>query len=135
MYRYFQSMNLISDIGGQLGLWLGLSAITVGELIEFFGSLGKVIFARCFKSKTHPNNNKQSLAWDDNNKIRNIHTFAWSYCVFLQCHIHCILCHTSNVHLQNVENIVSSFTFLNFSFTKRFIITHCFISFIKTNGW
>ena len=39
---FFQSQNLISDIGGQLGLWLGLSAITIGELIEFIASICKL---------------------------------------------------------------------------------------------
>ncbi|XP_045182436.2 amiloride-sensitive sodium channel subunit alpha-like [Mercenaria mercenaria] len=52
--KAYESQNLISDIGGQLGLWLGLSAITVGELIEFFASLGKLICANVCKKKTKP---------------------------------------------------------------------------------
>ncbi|XP_045167548.2 amiloride-sensitive sodium channel subunit alpha-like [Mercenaria mercenaria] len=52
--KAYESQNLISDIGGQLGLWLGLSAITMGELIEFFASLGKMVCANVCKKKTHP---------------------------------------------------------------------------------
>ncbi|KAJ8304243.1 hypothetical protein KUTeg_017826 [Tegillarca granosa] len=47
----YESQNLISDIGGQLGLWLGLSAITVGELMEFFAAIGKAMTASAVKRK------------------------------------------------------------------------------------
>ncbi|XP_048735212.2 degenerin unc-8-like [Ostrea edulis] len=48
----YESMNLISDVGGQLGLWLGLSAITVGEIVEFAMSLFRLCTAKFF-SKRH----------------------------------------------------------------------------------
>ena len=47
----FQSQNLISDVGGQLGLWLGLSAITIGEFIEFFVAIFKAATARAVKRR------------------------------------------------------------------------------------
>jgi len=31
----YEPMALVSDIGGQLGLWIGASLITVAEIIEF----------------------------------------------------------------------------------------------------
>ncbi|XP_041368150.1 degenerin-like protein asic-1 [Gigantopelta aegis] len=39
----YESPNLISDVGGQLGLWLGLSAFTLGELLSFLVSLAKTV--------------------------------------------------------------------------------------------
>ncbi|KAL4218107.1 ligand-gated sodium channel [Mactra antiquata] len=49
--KAYESQNLISDIGGQLGLWLGLSAITLGEVIEFLASLSRLIAHNMFAKK------------------------------------------------------------------------------------
>lgn len=48
---FFQSQNLISDVGGQLGLWLGLSAITFGEMIEFFMAIFKAFTAKAVRRR------------------------------------------------------------------------------------
>ncbi|XP_033750683.1 LOW QUALITY PROTEIN: acid-sensing ion channel 1-like [Pecten maximus] len=51
--RGYESQNLISDIGGQLGLWLGLSAITIGELVEFFAAIFKAVTAKAVRRRTY----------------------------------------------------------------------------------
>ncbi|EDO26902.1 predicted protein, partial [Nematostella vectensis] len=33
-YRSYELVNFVSDIGGQLGLWIGISALTASEFIE-----------------------------------------------------------------------------------------------------
>ncbi|KAH3711511.1 hypothetical protein DPMN_071180 [Dreissena polymorpha] len=51
--KAYESENLISDIGGQLGLWLGLSAITFGELIDLCVSMGRAALDKCCDRKLH----------------------------------------------------------------------------------
>lgn len=53
--KAYESMNLISDLGGQLGLWLGLSAITIGELCSFFFILSRSVTSTWFSgAETSP---------------------------------------------------------------------------------
>ncbi|XP_077870415.1 epithelial sodium channel subunit gamma-like [Saccoglossus kowalevskii] len=42
----YSEFDLISDIGGQLGLWIGVSMITVCEIFQFLGVLVKLLFRR-----------------------------------------------------------------------------------------
>lgn len=51
MLIFSQSDSLTSDIGGQLGLFVGMSIMTITEFVELFATL----FVACFskgKSKT-----------------------------------------------------------------------------------
>lgn len=47
--KSYESESLISDIGGQLGLWLGLSAITMGEIVEFLASIMRLAMDRVIR--------------------------------------------------------------------------------------
>ena len=47
----FQIENLLADIGGQLGLWIGVSVMTGVELLEFVISLFSYFCEKCKESK------------------------------------------------------------------------------------
>ena len=36
---FFQTTKLFGDIGGQLGLWIGISVMTLLEILQFFGEM------------------------------------------------------------------------------------------------
>ncbi|XP_060082440.1 amiloride-sensitive sodium channel subunit alpha-like [Ylistrum balloti] len=49
----YEVANLLSDIGGQLGLWIGLSIVSLFEIIEIISDLVVIGFLRlCGKKKT-----------------------------------------------------------------------------------
>lgn len=49
---HFQFVNLISDIGGQIGLWLGASILTIVELFSFVLNIGTVYCRNRIKNST-----------------------------------------------------------------------------------
>ena len=49
----FQEFKVISDLGGQIGLWLGVSMITVFEFVELLFDFAKVIFYKIYRKKYH----------------------------------------------------------------------------------
>ena len=48
-----QTIKLLSDLGGSVGLWLGFSIITVFEFVEFFVDICKLLSYQLFR-KHHP---------------------------------------------------------------------------------
>ena len=48
----------MSDIGGQLGLWIGFSVLTAAELLELFMLLFHAALKICRAKKTAEANNK-----------------------------------------------------------------------------
>ena len=51
-YFLSQLENLMSDIGGQLGLWIGVSVITCAELLKLFLDMLKVLCRKLFISNS-----------------------------------------------------------------------------------
>ncbi|XP_020626896.1 degenerin mec-4-like isoform X4 [Orbicella faveolata] len=46
--EYYAFENLMSDIGGQLGLWIGVSVITVAEVLKLLLDIFKVLFQKLY---------------------------------------------------------------------------------------
>jgi len=56
--RSYEIEDFVSDIGGQLGLWIGFSVLTVAEFLELFMLLFHAALKICRAKKTpEPNNN------------------------------------------------------------------------------
>ena len=43
---FLQEVNLLADIGGQLGLWIGISVLTCCEFLELLLLLGQTAMKR-----------------------------------------------------------------------------------------
>ena len=57
-----QEMDLLSDVGGQVGLWLGFSVITAIEFIEFVGDAIMLILTYRKRKRVDPDKeSKQAL--------------------------------------------------------------------------
>ena len=59
-------MDFISDLGGQLGLWLGLSMMTIVEVLEFLTDALRLLCSKCTKSGTL--NNESTEQSQENTK-------------------------------------------------------------------
>ncbi|KAL9988147.1 hypothetical protein ACROYT_G002555 [Oculina patagonica] len=49
--EYYALENLMSDIGGQLGLWIGLSVITVAEVFQLLLDIIKVLCRKTYRTE------------------------------------------------------------------------------------
>ena len=62
LYFVFQIENLLGDLGGQLGLWLGLTVISVWEIVEYIGLLLRCL---CCTARKSDRNGKSRAYHDD----------------------------------------------------------------------
>lgn len=49
---YLQIEDFVSDIGGQLGLWIGFSVLTAAEFLELIMLLCHLVIKKCSSKKT-----------------------------------------------------------------------------------
>ena len=68
----YTGSDIISDIGGQLGLWVGISVITLAEVLALIGDILSYLVGRChnttggFLNNNNYNNNNNP---ESNNKV------------------------------------------------------------------
>ena len=64
----YTGSDVISDIGGQLGLWVGISVITLAEVLALIGDLLSYLVGRCHKTTGgFLNNNNNNV--ENRNKV------------------------------------------------------------------
>lgn len=54
--RSYEIEDFVSDIGGQLGLWIGFSVLTAAEFLELFMLIFHAVFKNCGAKKTQKSN-------------------------------------------------------------------------------
>ncbi|XP_077992163.1 epithelial sodium channel subunit alpha-like [Glandiceps talaboti] len=47
-YAAYTSASLVSDLGGQMGLWIGMSVLTLAELVEFAFDVLRLVWSKLF---------------------------------------------------------------------------------------
>ncbi|XP_020604435.1 acid-sensing ion channel 1A-like [Orbicella faveolata] len=57
--RSYELVAFVSDIGGQLGLWIGFSVLTIAEFFELILLLCHLAVKKCTVKKTSAQSNQQ----------------------------------------------------------------------------
>lgn len=79
----YTSTQLVSDIGGQLGLWVGISIITLAEVLELICDLFRLLGSmtrrvpKASRGGSHPNNTYREPRVVKMNHCNNVYISAF----------------------------------------------------------
>ncbi len=68
---FLQLDSLLSSLGGQVGLWLGLSVVTLVEFLELFADVSSIAYKKVsqFTSKVA---DKEQTKWADKSQMSDV---------------------------------------------------------------